>query len=562
MITAKTILDIARAQIGTKATNYRKCKYNTWFYGSPVSGSNFHWCAVFVVWCFNQAKALNLIAGTHKYRDQIPAAGIKYASCGYLAEAYMNRGQLIKPKALAGGLSSDQAQAGDLVFFHWGYEKSTLIAGTYVSDHVGIVEKVNSDGTLTTIEGNTGSSANGEVMRRTRSMNVVSCLARPAYSKAATLKNKKGIDIGDHNGNVDMNLVKKAGYEFVMIKCGIGSDIKEQDDSQFNANVKKAEAAGLPWGVWLYSYALNKEQAESEVKHIVRLLKGKKPTLPVALDMEDADGYKRNHGALNKSTVSMICETVLSGLKKAGFYPMLYTGYSMKPYLTDKVLNMADLWWSQYYKVCQYKADNVGMWQYSDGKTNYIDAKVIPGVGAVDKDQCFKDYPTIIKSGGYNGWKGDEPQPAPKPSAKIPNIVYRVRCGGKWLKEVDNLNSYAGKRGAAITDIAIKAAKGRVKYQVHVKGGSWLPWVTGYNISDSKNGYAGDGKPIDAIRVYYYTPADIADSIGTLRAKYRVSPAKGGYYAWQYDDETTKGQDGYAGEFGKTIDRFQLILTK
>ena len=57
-----------------------------------------------------------------------------------------------------------------------------------------------------------------------------------------SLIGKKGVDIGDHNGNFNMTAAKKAGYEFVMIKCGFGSDIKSQDDSRFEENVKKAES--------------------------------------------------------------------------------------------------------------------------------------------------------------------------------------------------------------------------------------------------------------------------------------------------------------------------------
>ena len=42
-----------------------------------------------------------------------------------------------------------------------------------------------------------------------------------------------------------------------------------------------------------------------------------------------------------------------------------------------------------------------------------------------------------------------------------------------------------------------------IHYRVHIKGGSWLSYVTGYSTSDSNNGYAGVlGKEIDAIQVY------------------------------------------------------------
>ena len=147
-------------------------------------------------------------------------------------------------------------------------------------------------------------------------------------------------------------------------------------------------------------------------------------------------------------------------------------------------------------------------------------------------------------------------------SSKKPVITfkYRVKAGGKWYSEVHNLNDYAGVEGKAITDIAIGVDKGSVKYQVHIKGGSWLPYVTGYNISDKNNGYAGNGEPIDAIRVYYNTPADYAKKYGYQKAQYRVSPLNGNYYGWQYDDEVnkSKGLDGYSGVFGKEIDKFQI----
>lgn len=138
------------------------------------------------------------------------------------------------------------------------------------------------------------------------------------------------------------------------------------------------------------------------------------------------------------------------------------------------------------------------------------------------------------------------------------HFKYRVRVDKKWLPEVINLEDYAGIKGKAITDIAIGVDVGTLWYQVHVKGEGWLPVVRGYDINDHENGYAGDLKLIDAIRVYYETPADYAAQHGCQKAQYRVSPANGAYYDWQFDNETTKGQDGYAGAFGKVIDRFQL----
>ena len=68
-----------------------------------------------------------------------------------------------------------------------------------------------------------------------------------------------------------------------------------------------------------------------------------------------------------------------------------------------------------------------------------------------------------------------------------------------------------------------------------------------------------NGKAIDAVRVYYNTPADYASKYGYQKAQYRVSPLNGNYWPWQYDNETGGGQDGYAGAFGYALDKFQLF---
>lgn len=145
---------------------------------------------------------------------------------------------------------------------------------------------------------------------------------------------------------------------------------------------------------------------------------------------------------------------------------------------------------------------------------------------------------------------------APKTN-KIFDAFYRVRTQKHgWLPEVKNLADYAGYEDSPITDIAIKVSGGSIAYRVHLLGGGWLPKVTGYNINDAVNGYAGNGQVIDAIEVYFYTPAGCI----AKKAKYRVAPCGGGYYPWQYDNETGNGQDGYAGAMGVKMGKFQLCI--
>ena len=70
---------------------------------------------------------------------------------------------------------------GDIVLFDFNHN------GT--SDHIGIVVALNADGTIDTIEGNTGSGSNtngGEVQKRTRRRKDVNYFVRPKYDKNVT----------------------------------------------------------------------------------------------------------------------------------------------------------------------------------------------------------------------------------------------------------------------------------------------------------------------------------------------------------------------------------------
>ena len=131
-------------------------------------------------------------------------------------------------------------------------------------------------------------------------------------------------------------------------------------------------------------------------------------------------------------------------------------------------------------------------------------------------------------------------------------FTYSVKANGRILPEVKSSDpdAYAGNIGQEITDIAIKASRGQVSYRVHVKNGGWLPYVAGYDWADPKKGYAGNGKPIDLVEV-------IATECDPL---YRVSTLNGRYLPWQKENFKT-GMDGYAGNLGQSIDRFQFLTS-
>lgn len=145
----------------------------------------------------------------------------------------------------------------------------------------------------------------------------------------------------------------------------------------------------------------------------------------------------------------------------------------------------------------------------------------------------------------------------PQKNPTVQNVYYKVCAGGRWYSEVKNLDDYAGDAIHAIKGIAVKTDIGSVKYRVHTRNGHWYPYVTGYNIQDGNNGYAGDlVNDIDMVEIYYTTPAGYV----TRKAKYRVAPVGKNYYSWQLDNETGNGMDGYAGAAGVQLGKLQIVL--
>ena len=184
--------------------------------------------------------------------------------------------------------------------------------------------------------------------------------------------------------------------------------------------------------------------------------------------------------------------------------------------------------------------------------------KICPGFwcGSSEKDKLWKEQ--FLNKLESSGNKEDKTENNDKPT-----IEYCVFADGKWLPTVKGLSDFAGIIGKAISGLAIRVTKGKIKYRVHIKGGHWLNWVTGFNLNDDVNGYAGIlGMEIDAVQIYYKTPDDVKSAHGACyKATYRASAINENYYDWQHDDEKDNKQDGYAGAMGKAIDRIELTLT-
>lgn len=99
----------------------------------------------------------------------------------------------------------------------------------------------------------------------------------------------KGIDVSHHNGAIDWAKVKAAGIDFAIVRLGYGDNVESQDDRYFKQNMNGVRNVGMPYGVYIYSYAKTLDQVESEVKHTTRLVQMYgRPPVGIWWDSEDA----------------------------------------------------------------------------------------------------------------------------------------------------------------------------------------------------------------------------------------------------------------------------------
>lgn len=202
----------------------------------------------------------------------------------------------------------------------------------------------------------------------------------------------KGIDVSVHNGNIDWNKVKADGIDFAILRAGYGR-LEKQKDEKFEQNYAGAKAAGLPIGAYWYSYAMSPEEAELEADVFLKVIKGKQFEMPVYFDLEEKKQFD-----LGKEKVSAIMRAFLERVESAGYFTGLYGSASpLFTHTADDIKSHYTIWLAHWVDKTNYSGA-YAVWQYSaKGKVNGI-------TGSVDLDICYKDFPTIIKSKGLNGY--------------------------------------------------------------------------------------------------------------------------------------------------------------
>ena len=224
----------------------------------------------------------------------------------------------------------------------------------------------------------------------TATTTVITYATKPGIGAGAIFE---GVDVSVYQGNIDWNRAKADGIEFAIMRAGYGKYVS-QKDKYFDQNMKNAKAAGLPCGVYWFSYALTPEDAIKEADACYEVIKNYKLEYPVSFDMETESQMK-----LPKETVAQIIEAFCGRMESYGYYTTLYTYASFLNYkVEDRIFDKYDIWVAHYNTNKPAFNRNYGLWQYS------CTGSVWGITGNVDRDYVYLDYERIIKNAHLNGF--------------------------------------------------------------------------------------------------------------------------------------------------------------
>ena len=188
------------------------------------------------------------------------------------------------------------------------------------------------------------------------------------------------VDVSVYQGTIDWAQVKAAGIYAAVIRAGYGRYAK-QEDLRFAENYAGAQAAGLPTGIYWFSYANTPEEAVLEAQICLQVLAGRGLQMPLYFDQEENDIPTANRTAC---AVAFLDYIRAHSSYVPGYYS--YTAYFASVDIPT-IQAHADTIWLADYRANYNKDIPRDMHQYTSSGT-------VAGItGRVDCNNLFRDFP-------------------------------------------------------------------------------------------------------------------------------------------------------------------------
>lgn len=244
--------------------------------------------------------------------------------------------------------------------------------------------------------------------------------------------NIKGADVSRYQAGLKLSDMKKAGYEFVILRGGYTSIDKRitYKDVKFEDFYKQAKEINMPVGVYYYSAANSRKEGIAEANFLYdNCLRKKKFEMPIYIDIEDPTWQRGRKQGVTDAAIGF-CET----LENLGFFVGVYASLTwFNNQLDTNRLKKYTKWVASWQSSKpNFKYDGFGLWQYSDkGKV---------GKYTVDRDIAFQDFPSIIKKAKLNGYGKTSSIYIVKKGDTLWDIAAKYLGDGNKYKQIKQLN--------------------------------------------------------------------------------------------------------------------------
>lgn len=204
------------------------------------------------------------------------------------------------------------------------------------------------------------------------------------YLTCTSVPSVLGIDVSTHQKQIDWELVKASGVEFVMIRVGYrGTDVGAiYEDELAQQHYEGAKAAGLQVGGYFFSQAVSAEEAREEAEFALQVAAHWEMDMPLAYDWEYVSKESRTAQIDDQTLIDCtraFCQQIVQGGRRTMVY--------FNPSQARKELYLENLtdygFWLAMYSTEMSYPYKVDMWQYTADGT-------VPGVaGPVDINLYF-----------------------------------------------------------------------------------------------------------------------------------------------------------------------------
>ena len=191
---------------------------------------------------------------------------------------------------------------------------------------------------------------------------------RMVYTVDGHVASQAGIDVSEHQGEIDWQAVAGDGIDFAIIRVGRRGAAEGEvgEDEFFAQNMAGAREAGLDVGAYFFSQAVNEQEAIEEADFVIARLKGRELAYPVVYDHEPVEGVEGRADDLSVEQMTANAKAFCDRIAAAGYPAMVYGNAADLARYSLKELSDYGIWFAEYGSTIPSRLGRFSIWQYTN----------------------------------------------------------------------------------------------------------------------------------------------------------------------------------------------------